>query len=123
MLLISFSMDAQKINTFTGSDTIVNTATVNLDYAHAGSFASGAFQVVNTKIGGTAAGKTYFMGSVDGVNYVKLDSLTNTNQTTNTKIFIESPPTKAFYRFSTTGSGTMSVITSATCHFKGERIK
>lgn len=122
-LLFSISVDAQKINTFTGSDTIVNTATVNLDYPHSGSFGAGAFQVVNTRLSGTAAGKTYFMGSVDGTNFVKLDSLTNTNQPTNTKIFVQTPPSYAYYRFSTTGSGTMSVITSATCHFKGERIK
>lgn len=122
LLLMSIAVDAQKINTFTGSDTIVNTATVNLDYPHPASvaFKTGAFQVINTKLSGTAAGKTYFMGSVDGTNFVKLDSLTNTNQTTNTKTFIQAPPAYPYYRFSSTGSGTMSVITTAKVHFKAE---
>lgn len=118
MVFVSFGIEAQKINTFTGTDTIANTATVNLDYAHSGSFKSGAFQVINTKLSGTAAGKTYFMGSVDGTNFVKLDSLTNVNVTTNTKTFIQNPPAYPYYRFSSTGSGTMSVITTAKVHFK-----
>lgn len=116
--VMSINIDAQKINTFTGTDTILNTATVNLDYPHTGSMKTGAFQVVNTKLSGTAAGKTYFMGSVDGTNFVKLDSLTNVNVTTNTKTFIQNPPAYPYYRFSSTGSGTMSVITTAKVHFK-----
>lgn len=118
LVLMSISVDAQKINTFTGSDTIVNTATVNLDYTHSGSFASGAFQVTNTRLSGTAAGNTIFQASVDGINYVNLDTLVNTNAVTNTKIFTQTPPIYPYYRITTTGSGTMSVITSAKVHFK-----
>ena len=118
LIFFALNVDAQKINTFTGTDTITNTATVNLDYTHRESFKTGAFQVVNTKLSGTAAGKTYFMGSVDGTNFVKLDSLTNVNVTTNTKTFIQNPPAYPYYRFSSTGSGTMSVITTAKVHFK-----
>lgn len=118
IVMFSFSMDAQRINTFDGQDTVVNTATVNLTYTHRESKKTGAFQVINTKLSGTAAGKTYFMGSVDGTNYVKLDSLTNTNQTTNTKTFIQNPPAYPYYQFSYTGTGTMSVITTAKVHFK-----
>lgn len=118
LIFLTFNINSQKINTFTGSDTIANTATVNLDYPHSGSYKSGAFQVINTKLSGTAAGKSYFMASVDGTNYVKLDSITNTNQTTNTKIWTQSPPIYPYYRISSTGVGTMSVITTAKVHFK-----
>ena len=110
--------NAQTQYTFTGSDTITNTATVNIDLTVKGSYDSGVFQVINTKLSGTAAGKTYFKGSVDGTNYVTLDSLTNTNQTTNTKVFSQTPPIYPYYRLSSTGSGTMSVITAGKAHFK-----
>ena len=119
-LVFCFTIEtkAQVITNFTGSDTIVNTATVNCGLIVRGFYETGVFQVTNTKVSGTAAGKTYFMGSVDGTNYVKLDSLTNVNVTTNTAVFTQSPPSYPYYRFSTTGTGTMSVITSGKAHFK-----
>ena len=109
---------AQTITSFAGTDTVVNTATVNLSLIVRNFYQTGVFQVTNTKLSGTAAGKTYFQGSVDGVNYVNLDSLTNTNKTTNTAVFNQSPPRFPYYRFSYTGTGTMSVITSGKAHFK-----
>ncbi len=118
MLFISVQTKAQVITTFTGSDTIVNTATVNCDLILRNAYSSGAFQVVNTKVSGTVAGNTLFQGSVDGTNYVTLDTLTNTDQTTNTKIIIQTPPTYPYYRFKYTGSGTMSAIMVAKAHFK-----
>lgn len=99
--------------TFTDNgDTVTNTGTVNLLASAINYYDSGSFQVVNTKISGTVAGKTYFQASNDGTNFVKLDSLTNTNQTTNTKIFTDVPPRYRFYQLSSTGSGTMAMKTS-----------
>ncbi len=118
MLFISVQTKAQVITTFTGSDTIVNTATVNCDLILRNAYSSGAFQVVNTKVSGTVAGNTLFQGSVDGTNYVTLDTLVNTDQTTNTKIIVQTPPTYPYYRFKYTGSGTMSAIMVAKAHFK-----
>lgn len=118
MLFMSVQTKAQVITTFTGSDTIVNTATVNCDLILRNAYTSGAFQVVNTKVSGTVAGNTLFQGSVDGTNYVTLDTLVNTDQTTNTKIIIQTPPTYPYYRFKYTGSGTMSAIMVAKAHFK-----
>ena len=116
--LFSVETKAQVITNFTGSDTIVNTATVNCGLIVRNYYETGVFQVTNTKLSGTVAGKTYFMGSVDGTNYVKLDSLTNTNQTTNTAVFTQSPPRYPYYRFSYTGTGTMSAIMVGKAHFK-----
>ena len=118
MLFMTVQTKAQVITTFTGSDTIVNTATVNCDLILRNAYTSGAFQVVNTKVSGTVAGNTLFQGSVDGTNYVTLDTRTNTVQTTNTKIIVQTTPTYPYYRFTYTGSGTMSAIMVAKAHFK-----
>ena len=116
----NFASNAQRILpfTFTGTDTITNSGTVNLDLLVSGSHTSAAFQVINTRVSGTAAGKTYWLGSVDRVNYVKIDSLSNTNVVTNTKVFTLTSVAYPFYRISTTGAGTMKVITAAKAHFK-----
>jgi len=58
MLFMSVQTKAQVITSFTGSDTIVNTATVNCDLILRNAYTSGAFQVVNTKVSGTVAGNT-----------------------------------------------------------------
>ncbi len=118
MLFTQLETKAQVITSFTGSDTIVNSATVNCDLILRNAYTSGAFQVVNTKVSGTVGGNTLFQGSVDGTNYVTLDTLANTDQTTNTKIIIQTPPTYPYYRFKYTGTGTMSVIMVAKAHFK-----
>jgi hypothetical protein len=121
-LIISFffalSSDAQVITSFTGGGTVTNTATVNCDLVCRNFYETAVFQVINTKTSGTVAGKTYFMGSVDGTNYIKLDSITNANQTTNTQVFTQSPPRYPYYRFQSTGVGTMVMTTSGKVHFK-----
>lgn len=117
-LFLTMESQAQVLYTFTGTDTVVNAGTENLLLSVRGGYAVGAFQVQNTKVSGTVAGKTYFEASVNGTNYVTLDSLTNTNITTNTKIFIDAPCKYPYYRLRSVGSGTMSMITSAKAHFK-----
>lgn len=93
-------------------DTIINAGTATVRVRAYGAYDTGAFQVVNTKVSGTVAGKTYFEGSVDGVNYVTLDSLTNTNVAVNTKVFEDNPPAYLWYRFRSVGSGTMRAVTT-----------
>lgn len=106
------SLNGQNASLLTSSgDTVVNTATKNLLLKVPNTQSVVSVQLVNTKISGTVAGKTYWQASNDGVNYVKLDSITNVNQTTNTKIFIDAPARYLHYRLSTTGSGTMSMKT------------
>ena len=110
--LFSMTMQAQRATVMTSSgDTVVNTATkyVSLKVSTANDVAS--FQAVNTKISGTVAGKTYFKASNDGTNFITLDSLTNTNQATNTKIFYDSPSKYLYYRLYSTGVGNMSMRT------------
>ena len=118
MLFVFTDSNAQTITSCTGSDTIANTATVNLLLTVRNFYETGAFQVTNTKLSGTAAGTTKFQGSVDGTNYVTIDTLLNLDQTTNTKIFTDVPTRYPYYRLTTTGVGTMSVITVGKAHFK-----
>lgn len=72
------------------------------------------FQVVNTKLSGTVAGKVYFLASLDGTNWQKLDSLTMTNVTTNSKLFTDDGCKYNNYAIQTVNSaGTMSLKTKA----------
>ena len=105
---------------FTGSDTVVNTATVDIGLTVSGAYNTGAFQVVVTKVSGTVAGNAILQGSVDGINYVNIDTLATSNVATQTKIFTESPVKYPFYKVSYTGSGTMAAIISSRAHFKGK---
>ncbi|MBK8884545.1 MAG: hypothetical protein IPN67_19965 [Bacteroidales bacterium] len=70
-----------------------------------------SFQVVNKKVSGTPAGYTLFQASNDAVNYVTLDTLTNTNVNYNSKIFVDNPAKYLWYKITTTGSGTMVMTT------------
>jgi hypothetical protein len=122
-LILSFfifsGVNAQKIlRPLPLLDTVANTGTAEHVISVSGSYNNGVFQYVGTKLSGTAAGKTYLMGSVDNVNYVKLDSFTNVNVTTNTKIFTQTRPMYPYYKIQSVGSGTMSVQTKAYAHFK-----
>lgn len=113
-VIFAFSVQSQSYAPLltNSGDTVVNTATVTLGGLKVPNAASSvSVQVVNTKISGTVAGKSYFQASNDGTTWVKLDSLTNTNQTTNSKIFVDAPAKYLWYQVSNTGSGTMSYRT------------
>jgi hypothetical protein len=63
-------------------------------------------QAVLTKISGTAAGKVYLLGSLDGTNFVRAggsDSLTVLNVTTQSKIFEVTPSKYVHYRIQFVG--------------------
>ena len=118
-LAFSFNINAQRIlRPLPLLDTVANTGTTDHIITVSGTYNNGVFQHVGTKISGTVAGKTYLMGSVDAVNYVKLDSFTNVNVTTNTKIFTQTRPMYPYYKIRSEGTGTMSMQTKAYAHFK-----
>ncbi len=120
MFILSFTQtEAQRVWTFTGSDTIANTASVTLKLPVKDGYNSAVFQVKNVRLSGTNAGTSILQGSNEDVDatYIPIDTITHTNAATESKAF-EIVPKFAFYRIIRTGSGTMSVITSATGHFK-----
>lgn len=118
ILLLGLTTEAQTF-TFAGRDTVVNTGTKTLNLAVKGTNTTGAFQVVVTKISGTVAGNVIFQGSVDGTNFVNLDTLATTNVATQTEIFTDIPVKYPFYRMTYTGTGTMSAIISGRAHLNG----
>jgi hypothetical protein len=120
LCFILFSIGSAQTVNFTGTDTVVNAGTKAINLTVSGSYNSGALQVIITKIDGTVAGNAIFQGSVDGVNYVNLDTLATSNVATQTKIFIQTPVLYPFYRVSYTGTGTMRAIISGKAHFKGK---
>lgn len=119
LAFLSFNINAQRIlRPLPLLDTCANTGSSEHVITVSGTYNNGVFQHVGTKISGTVAGKTYLYGSVDNVNYVKLDSFTNVNQTTNTVIFTQTRPMYPYYKIGSTGTGTMSMQTKAYAHFK-----
>jgi hypothetical protein len=99
--------------TFSGRDTVVNTDTVTLTLALKKSYQTAVFTLSNTKVSGTAAGKTYFEAKASGTNWVILDSLLHTDIALNEKMFLITPPTYTNYRFRVIGTGTMAMIANA----------
>ena len=116
-------------------DTVVNTASITKFVKVQNSNNSVSIQVVITKISGTVGGTVYPVASNDGVNFVNIsnpsvaaangvqaaysDSLTPTNQTTNTKIWVFTNKAATngqtatygpylYYGLKYTGTGTMS---------------
>lgn len=107
-LFVNAQTNPIKLHTLTTGDTVANTATVNHTLKIPLYYPVGTIQVVNTKVSGTVAGNSILQGSCDnGSTWINLDTLVNTNQTTNTKFFDVSPAKYLHYRVSTTGSGTM----------------
>lgn len=91
-------------------DTITNTGTGNLVIQSQKWAETVTIQVVITKISGTVASYSILQGSVDGTNYVNLntDTLTATDVTTNAKTWVVDGNPYQYYRIRSTGVGTMA---------------
>lgn len=99
------------------SDTIVDSGSGYLDKRVTGGYNTLSIQTVVTKISGTAGGTVTVQGSVDGTNFVTVNTAfisaqtqAITNVTTNTKVFVITGSPYAYYRLYYTGTGTMSCI-------------
>lgn len=97
------------------SDTVTNSASGYVQYQVKNGYSTVSLQVVVSKISGTAGGTVTLQGSNDGVNYVTVDTsysdaqtLSVSNITTNTKIFVVTGSPYSYYRLSYTGTGTMA---------------
>lgn len=92
--------------------TVTNTGVDTMTYTMSGSYTTISIQPLLTKTSGTIAGTSVLQVSVNGINYVSTDTLTNTNVTTNTIIWNKYTAAKSF-RILVTGSGTMVGVASA----------
>lgn len=110
LIMLAVGANAQQILT-PALDTNTNTETRNIvTGTNTKDFKYVAVQYVGTKVSGTISGKVYLESSVDGTNYgTAIDSLTLTDQATNTKIFDVSLKPRKSYRFRVVTSGTMKL--------------
>lgn len=69
-----------------------------------------SFQTTVTKLSGTVGGKVYLQGTIDGNAWVNIDSLSNTNIATNTKLFPVTTTHYYSYRAYYISTGTQSSI-------------
>jgi hypothetical protein len=118
--LITLVGNSQVSVNFSGTDTVVNTGTKNLLLPVSGAYNSGAYQIIVTRLSGTAGGNALLQASLDNVNFVTLDTFAVANAALQSKVITETPVKFPYYRVSYTGTGTMSCIVSAKAHFKGK---
>ncbi len=97
------------------SDTTTNTGTSYLTVGVSGWYNTVTIQSVVTKISGTVAGTVTLQGSVDGTNYVTVNSsyadvtsYSPTNVATSSNLFVVTGSPYRYYRLSYTGAGTMA---------------
>lgn len=112
-LIASSDVQAQRGTKLTvvSADTLSNTDTTAKIIAVTGGFSTLAIQPVVTRLSGTAAGEVKLYGSIDGVNYVATgDTLTLSNQVTNTTLWKIGVPSYSYYKVVATSSGTVSEV-------------
>lgn len=102
------------------SDTVTNSATKYLTLQVKKYYGTVTMQAVVTKLSGTAGGTVTLQGSNDGTNYETVNTnystaqtLSVTNVTTSTKLFVITGSPYNYYRFKYVGTGTMA------CTIKG----
>jgi hypothetical protein len=89
-------------------DTVVNTATkVTTPWKVPGWFNGVSAAVVVTKISGTVGGTLALQGSIDGTNWVTIDS-TQTASDASANYLFNTTKGLQYYRISYAGTGTMS---------------
>ena len=97
------------------SDTTANTGVSYVGLGLAAWYNTVTIQSVVTKISGTVAGTVTLQGSIDGTNYVTVNSsyadvtsYSPTDVATSSKLFVVTGSPYRYYRLSYTGAGTMS---------------
>lgn len=102
--------------------TVVNSGTINLGLKLNGYYKNVSIQYVATKVSGTVGGTATLKGSIDGTNYVSIpvdaildttNAYTNTDVTTNTRVWVVKESPYLYYRIACVGTGTMNAIVSA----------
>lgn len=121
LILSVFSFVSLKAQTYTmtsSGDTVVNTATKACSLKVAHSYKQVTIYALITKISGTVAGTLTLQGTVDGTNWITVDTaalctegastFTATNVASQSKTWIVNNAPYLWFKLSYTGSGTMS---------------
>jgi hypothetical protein len=112
LIALAFSCQAQQKfpNTstagVTGKDSLTNTDTVLSTFQGANNLALGTIQLNIVKKTGTIAGKAYILGSVDGIYYTKVDSVTFVDGAVFTAFFKYTTLPYVFYEVQSISTGT-----------------
>lgn len=124
MLCFSFGLQAQQTATITfkpktALDTVVNTANLDLVAPRvAGDYKDCYFYVSIERMSGTLGGKAYILGSHDGTNWFKQDSVTVTNDAAFYKVFTSKTQQYPYYKVNYAGTGTMVGKPKASVYLK-----
>lgn len=90
-------------------DTVTNTETEYLTLTITGDYSTVTFQYVCNELSGTTAGTATLQASLNGSNWIALDTVTNTDVASQTfKLDFPTRNVWKFYRLKCTGSGTMA---------------
>lgn len=87
-------------------DSLTNVDTVLSTFQGANNLALGTIQLNIVKKTGTIAGKAYILGSVDGIIYTKVDSVTFVDGAVFTSFFKYTTLPYAFYQVESISTGT-----------------
>ena len=104
---------AQSAVLVSSTDTLNNTETAYISLPTlTGGYYSIGIQAVVTKVSGTVGGTAIIQGSLDGTNYVTIgsDTLTFSDQATNTKVWAITPSVYQYHRVKFVSSGTQVSI-------------
>lgn len=116
ILSFCFCSQAQTAFNHTASNptgAVVNTAVDTSSYTLSASYHTVSIQPALTKVSGTVAGTSILQMSVNGVQYINTDTVTNTNIAVSSSVIWTKVTAARYFRILTTGSGTMSATTAA----------
>jgi hypothetical protein len=95
---------------FTGADTLTNADTVVVNLTLSTVLDGIILQPVVTRVSGTAAGRVVLTQSINGVNFIRTDSVSLSNVVTNTAFISKAGPVAPYYRIEFISSGTTVLV-------------
>jgi hypothetical protein len=95
---------------FTGADTLTNADTVVVNLTLSNILDGIILQPVLTRVSGTAAGRVVLTQSINGVNFIRTDSISLSNVVTNTAFISKAGPVAPYYRIEFISSGTTVLV-------------
>jgi hypothetical protein len=104
---------AQQAWSRTSTDTLSNADTVVIVTDAIPDAQSVKIQATVARQAGTLAGKVYLQETINGIDYVSIDSLTLTNVSRSTKIFSITAPPGTRYQLQYITSGSVTAVASA----------
>lgn len=112
LALSGFSQVKMLHTTGNVKDSITNAGADTLHYTLTKSYSTVSIQPTVTKSSGTMAGKSYLYSSVDGLTYILVDSVINSDITTNSSIWTKTSAAR-YWQIITNGATTVTALVKA----------